>query len=233
MNSRVLQLFAVTILLCMALAGHAAIYRCVDQAGNVLFTQHHCAPGQQGEVVNLGQNESASEKKPRVKVCKEVEKLADVLFPHVNQQASILDVYSDLGGRASLSAGITAVVNYVYAFRYNPKAKKNDVVALTRNKCLDGGFGNITEKDLPDWSKIKYLGKKPEKKTEPKPTLTKEQLAERHVACQDISEKLARARKRLGVAKSKGQKMQARLDVEYYTHQAQEKCDGIKKAAKP
>lgn len=229
MNTFVKQLFAVMLLICSALPSHAAIYRCVDEAGNVLFTQKHCAPGQQGQIMNLGQNNSASEKKPRAAVCRQVEKLAEVMFPHVREKKSILDVYSDLGGREYLSAGITAVVNYVYAFRYNPKAKKSNVVALTREKCLDGGFGDIRKKDLPDWNKIKYVEKKPAKK----PALTKEQLAERQAVCQDLTEKRGKARKRLDSAKSKGQKMQARLDVEYYTSQIQAKCGEEKKTVEP
>lgn len=221
MTSRVARLFAITILLCWVLPGYAAIYRCTDGAGHVLFTQDHCAHGQQSEVVNLGRNDSSSETNPGSSVCRQVEKLAEVIYPHIQQKKSVLDIYSDLGGREYLSAGITAVVNYVYAFRYTAKAKKSDVAALTREKCLDGGFGDIKKKDLPDWKKIKYV----RKKTEKKPVLSKEQLAKRQAACQDISHKLEQARRRLDDAKNKGQKMQARLDVEYFTKQAKQKCD--------
>lgn len=232
MNTSVAQLCAAALLLCWALPGYAAIYRCTDNTGHVTFTQHRCAPGQQSEIMNLGQNESAAEKKPRAAVCRQVERLAEVMFPHISQKNSVLDVYSDLGGREYLSAGITAVVNYVYSFRYNPRAVKSNVVTLTRDKCLDGGFGNITEKDLPDWNKVKYVQKKPKQAPVEKPALSKEQLAERRDACRDITEKLEQARKRVDSAKSKGQEMQARLDVEYYTSQAQQKCAGLN-AAKP
>lgn len=217
MNTRVARLIPAILLLSWVIPSYATIYRCTDETGNVIFTQHHCAPGQQSEVVNL--NNSDDTPKPRAAVCKQVEKLARLVFPHINQTDSILDIYSDLGGREYLSAGITSVVNYVFNFRYNPKAQQNNVIALTRDKCLDGGFGLITEKDLPDWSKIKYTRKKP---TEPE--LSKEQLAEHRKACQDYAVKLARARDRLTKAKSKGQKMQAQLDVEYYEGLQRSKC---------
>ncbi|MEJ2450006.1 MAG: DUF4124 domain-containing protein [Gammaproteobacteria bacterium] len=212
------QFIPAILLLAWGISAHAAIYRCIDKTGNILFTQHHCASGQQSEVVNLGKNDAVQ--KPRPAVCKQVEKLAEVLYPHIAATDSILKIYTNLGGREYLSASITSVVNYVYNFRYNPKARQSNVVALTRDKCLDGGFGMITKKDLPDWSKITYV----QKKTKTKPALTREQLSERRKACQAYAEKLAQARKRLAGARNKGQEMQARLDVEYYKGLQRDKC---------
>ncbi len=199
------------------LSVHAEVYRCVDDAGHVIFTQHRCGPEQESEKVNLDGFDS--NRKPRPQVCKQVEKLADLLFPHINDTDSILDIYADLGGRGSLSAGITAAVNYVYNYRYNPRARQTDVVALTYAKCLDGGFGRITEKDLPDWDKIKYNQEKPKHQK-----LTKQQQAEQEKTCQQYDEKIKQLRERLENAKDKSKKLQARVDVEFYSELKRKQC---------
>jgi hypothetical protein len=217
MNSRITQLIIAALLLGWGLSSYAQVYRCVDKAGHVTFTQQRCAPGQSSEVVNLGQTEAVA--KPKPAICKQVARLAKLVFPHIRQTDSILDIYSALGGRGQLSAGITAAVNYVFTFRYNPKAGQAVVVALTQGKCLDGGFGNLTSKDLPDWSKIKYA----EAQTKPaKPT--KPQVAADNKTCQQYLAKLSRLRKQMATAKTKSARMQARVNLEYEEGLRQEKC---------
>jgi hypothetical protein len=217
MKTTVAQLIAGIMLLAYGLTGHAEVYRCVDTEGHVIFTQHPCGPAQQGEKVNL--DGADINRKPKAEVCKEVEKLANLLFPHINETDSILDVYTDLGGRGDLSAGITAAVNYVFNFRYNPKARQSDVVALTHAKCLDGGFGRITEKDLPDWGKIKYIKEKPKEQAQ-----TKQSREEQAKTCRQYDEKLAHLQERLTKAKDKSEKLQIQVDKEYYEGLKKEQC---------
>ena len=203
-----------------SLVGHAEVYRCVDEAGHVNFTQHPCSPTQESEKVNLDGFDT--HRKPGPAVCKDVEKLADLLFPHIHETDSILDVYTNLGGREYLSAGITAVVNYVYNFRYNPKARQTNVVALTHAKCLDGGFGRITQKDLPDWDRIKY--------TREKPQAQKQTAAERQAqaeTCNEYNEKLTHLRERLAKARDKSEKLQVQVDKEYLEQQLQKHCKAV------
>ncbi|MBI1423806.1 MAG: DUF4124 domain-containing protein [Gammaproteobacteria bacterium] len=202
--------------------GHAEIYRCVDDSGHVIFTQHRCAPTQESERVNLGNVDV--NRKPKPAVCRQVERLAELLFPHINETDSILDVYTQLGGREYLSAGVTAAVNYVFNYRYNPKAGKNEVVALTHAKCLDGGFGRITEKDLPDWDRIKY---KQEKPAEAKPT--KEEQAQLEKTCAQYDTKLTELHKQLETTKDKSKKLQVRVDLEYYEGLKRKQCKAADK----
>jgi len=223
MKTSVTQLLATILLMAHGVGVHAEIYRCVDETGHVIFTQHRCGPAQESEKVNLDGFDS--NRKPKPQVCKQVEKLADLLFPHVHDTDSILDIYSDLGGRGSLSAGITAAVNYVYNYRYNPRARQTDVVALTYAKCLDGGFGRITERDLPDWNKIKYNQEKPEQHK-----LTKEEQAEHDKTCLQYDEKITQLRERLGKAKDKGDKLSARVDMEYYAELKRKHCQAQAKS---
>jgi hypothetical protein len=215
MKSTITQLIAGMVLLGVGMVCHAEIYRCVDEAGNVIFTQHRCGPAQQGEAINLDNVDVNL--KPKPEVCKQVEKLAELVFPHIHETDSILDVYSQLGGREYLSAGITAAVNYVFNFRFNPKARQTEVVALTHAKCLDGGFGQIKDKDLPDWDKIKY---KPEKPRE----TGRAQPADLAKTCHEYDEKLTQLRQRLKSAKDKSEKMQARVDMEYVEEQIRQQC---------
>lgn len=217
MNTWIARLIPVIYLFSWSLFAQAAVYRCVDKAGNIVFTQDHCGPGEQGELVKLGSSDNRP--KPGPAVCKKVEKLAGLIFPHIKQTDSILDMYTALGGREYLSAGITAAVNYVYNFRYNPKARQSNVVALTRDKCLDGGFGLIKEKDLPDWSKITYTRDKPKQTKQ-----TREQDAERLKDCQKYTRKLVQLRERLNKAKSKSDKMQARVNLEYQQGLVKDRC---------
>ena len=209
------QLIATIVLFSYALCSHAEVYRCVDSSGHVVFTQQACGPAQQGEKVNL--DGADVDRKPRPQVCKQVEKLADLIFPHIKETDSILDIYSNLGGRAFLSAGVTAAVNYVFNFRFNPKARQTDVVALTYAKCLDGGFGQIGKKDLPDWDKIEYV--KAAAKAEKQAELQKLQ------ECRQYDDKIRRLRARLKTAKDKSVKLQARVDMEYYDELKRKHCE--------
>jgi len=215
------------VLLLLAATGvcRAEIYRCTDSEGHVIFTQQHCAIGQTGELVNMeGLNDQGDKLKSGAGVCRKIEELAKLMFPHINQTDSILDIYSDLGGRQNLSAGVTAAVNYVFNFRYNPKASKANVVGLTFSKCLDGGFGKIREQDLPKWDKIKYV--KEQKKAEQAKAVDRAQARKQQSEqCATIRENLIRLRKRLAAAKDKGAKLQARVDLEYNQQQLKANCE--------
>lgn len=218
MKTAVIQLLTGFLLLAYAFSGHAEIYRCVDENGHVIFTQHPCGPAQEGEKVNLDGIDV--NRKPTPQVCKQVEKLASLLFPHINDTDSILDVYTQLGGREYLSAGITAAVNYVFNFRFNPKARQMQVVALTHAKCLDGGFGRITTKDLPDWDRIKYTREKPKGQQQ-----TKQQREEQEKTCKQYDEKIKQLRAQVAKVKDKGKKLQARVDMEYYDELKRKHCE--------
>lgn len=217
MKTKAVQLIAGILMLGIGPGTQAEVYRCVDDMGHVIFTQDRCGPAQQGEKVNLDGMDA--ERKPKLQVCKDVEKLANLIFPHIHETDSILDIYTDLGGRAYLSAGITAVTNYVFNFRYNPKARQSNVVALTYAKCLEGGFGRITKKDLPDWDKIKYKKKTPGPRHQEKPGPQREKV------CREYDEKIKRLRERLNKAKDKSAKLQARVDLEYLEGQKRHTCN--------
>ena len=216
------QLLVVILLFAYGVSAHAEVYRCVDDMGKVTFTQHRCSPGQEGEQVKLdGANFN---RKPKPEVCAEVKKLADLVFPHITQTDSILDIYTDLGGRQHLSAGITAAINYVFNFRYNPKARQSEVVELTHDKCLDGGFGQITQKDLPDWDKIKYKKEKPKEQQQ-----SKQQQAEREKVCKEYDVKIKDLKERMATTKDKSKILQSRVDKEYYEGLVKEKCSKAQK----
>ena len=209
-------------MLACAVSSHAAVYRCVDDTGDVIFSQHPCSPAQEGEKINL--NGMDVNKKPKPEVCKEIKKLAELIFPHITQTDSILDVYTDLGGREYLSAGVTAAVNYVFNFRYNPKAKQAEVVELTHAKCIDGGFGKITQSELPDWNKIKYVKEKPKEHK-----LTKQEQEEQAKTCKEYDAKIKDLKDRMAKTTVKSEKLQMQVDKEYYEGLAKEKCSKAQK----
>ena len=209
-------------LLVTAVSAHAEVYRCVDTEGNVIFSQKRCDPSQQGEKVDMeGTNVN---KKPTPEVCHQIKKLAELIFPYVAQTDSILDMYTNLGGRKHLSAGVTAAVNYVYNFHYNPKAKQAEVVELTHDKCLDGGFGLITQSDLPDWNRINYVKEKPKEQQQ-----SEQQTAELAKSCQEYNEKIKALKQRMAKAKDKSEKLQSQVDKEYYEGLVKEKCSKAQK----
>jgi len=214
------------IVLSIAWAGNcrAEIYRCTDSEGRVVFTQQHCAANQSSEKVDMeGLNDLGGKIKSDVKVCKKLKELADMMFPHISKTDSILDIYADLGGRKNLSAGVTAAVNYVFNFRYNPAAGRTDVVALTYSKCLEGGFGKIREKDLPDWGEIRYVEeqKKADQARDRQKAAQHEARAEQ---CGTIRNNLHQLRQRLAGAKDKSTKLQLQVDLEYNKQQLADKC---------
>lgn len=206
---------------------HAAVYRCTNEAGEVIFAQTPCPAGQQGEELNITVPKQNKEIDPAV--CKEVRYLAELMFPHVAQEDSILKVYDDLGGRENLSAGITAVVNYVYNYHYNPKASEAEVLTLTYEKCLDKGFGYIGKNDLPQWDKIKYKVRTADEKkrdaqkrneTSPDP----EQKQEMKEACGNYAKKLDYLREKLAEKLEKSEMLRLQTDKEYLEQQQKEQC---------
>jgi hypothetical protein len=215
---------AIVLLGARAGLSRAEIYRCTDSNGHVVFTQQHCAAGQSSERVNMeGLNDLGSKLKSDAKVCTRIKELADLVFPHITDTESILDIYTDLGGRKNLSAGVTAAVNYVFNFRYNPKARRSDVVELTYAKCLDGGFGRIREKDLPAWEKITYAKEK--KKTDQAEAREKTEQRDKLAGdCAQFRKNLIRLQQRMASARDKGAKLQARVDLEYNRQQLKDKC---------
>lgn len=208
------QIVLGVLLLASGLNVHADIFRCTDDDGHVIFTQKPCHASQQSEKLHLGKLDENS--KPTAKVCAQVEKLANLLFPHINDTDSILDIYGDLGGRKYLSAGISAVVNYVFNFRFNPKARQVNVVALTHAKCLDGGFGRLTQKDLPDWDRIKYAKQKAAQDKSPNP--------HQQAQCTEYDQKISALQSKLAGAKDKSKQLQARVDLEYYNELKRQQC---------
>jgi len=217
---RVLAFAALALQVVHAGIAHAEIFRCTDSDGHVVFTQQRCASTQTSEKVDMeGLNDVGGRGKPGEKICKDVKKLANLIFPHINQTDSILDIYSDLGGRENLSAGITAVVNYVFNFHYNPKARQVDVVNLTYSKCLDGGFGRITQRDLPDWDKIKYAREK-----EQQDKASTEQKQQQARQCEEYRQKREQLQRRMAGTKDKSARLQARVDWEYNEQQLKNKC---------
>lgn len=205
------------LLFASSLNAYAEIFRCTDDNGHVVFTQDPCGPAQQSEKVNLDKLEKNP--KPSAKVCKQIENLAKIVFPHINDTDSILDIYSNLGGRKYLSAGATAAVNYVFNFRYNPKARQSNVVELTHDKCLDGGFGLIREKDLPEWDRIKYKKEKTKQREQ-----TKQEKQALQSKCKDYDEKVKALQEQMDTTKDKNKKLQSRVDLEYYKSQISQQC---------
>ena len=208
-------------LLAVSSVSQAAIYRCTNESGEVIFTQKPCGPDQQGNEVKLDLKKENKEISPEV--CKDVRYLAELMFPHIAAEESILKVYDDLGGRGNLSAGITSVVNYVYNFRYNPKAKQAEVLRLTHEKCLEKGFGVLSKKDMPNWEKIKYSIEKQEDKI-----LSDDSQAEPErkgpETCESYDLKIKHLQERLAQPLNKSDMLRLQADKEYLEHLKQDQC---------
>lgn len=194
-----------------------AVYRCVDEAGNTTFSQQPCAPGQASDRVTLEIDVDEADIDPAV--CEEIRKLAELIFPHIHTEESILTMYNKLGGRGSLSAGVTSAVNYVYNFRYNPEAKQALVVRLTHEKCLERGFGVIKQGDLPDWNHIAY---QPQEKTNGADTAAKPASANSN--CEKYREAIDTLEAKIKNAQSKSDELRLQSDKEHMQHLLRENC---------
>jgi hypothetical protein len=206
----------------------AGVYRCVDDTGAVSFSQQPCTPAQDSEEIDVDYYNTKY--KPKAEVCKEVKVLAQMVFPHIAKTDSILDIYKDLGGRKNLSAGITSAVNYVFNFHHNPDARESEVVTLTHQKCLDGGFGKITEQDLPDWNKVKYSRDAPELRQELDRARynnkTKQQIKN---VCKKYDEAIKNILDRLSKPIDDAAKNKLQADKEYLEEVKRQNCENLQK----
>lgn len=152
-------------------------------------------------------------------VCEEIRKLAELIFPHIHTEESILTMYNKLGGRGSLSAGVTSAVNYVYNFRYNPEARQALVVRLTQEKCLERGFGVIKQSDLPDWNRIAY---QPQEKSKEPDAVAKPAGANSN--CAKYREAIVTLEAKIKSASSKSDELRLQSDKEHMQHLLRENC---------
>ena len=91
-------------------------------------------------------------------------------------------------------------------------------------KCIDGGFGKITQSELPDWNKIKYIKEKPKEHK-----LTKQEQEEQAKTCKEYDDKIKDLKDRMAKTTVKSEKLQMQVDKEYYEGLAKDKCSKAQK----
>jgi len=122
----------------------ANIYRCTDTEGNVSYSEKPCAKQQQTKELKRRHFELL---KPEV--CNELTFVVKKMFPKIRGRKNMDKVYERLERKSSLSKPMRKVVNYLASYRFNKSLSNRRIMTMTKDRCLRGGFGAITEQDFP------------------------------------------------------------------------------------
>lgn len=122
----------------------ANIYRCTDTEGNVSYSEKPCAKQQQTKELKRRHFELL---KP--KVCSELTLVVKKMYPKIRGRKNMDKVYERLERKISLSKPMHKVVNYLASYRFNKSLSNRRIMTMTKDRCLRGGFGDITEQDFP------------------------------------------------------------------------------------
>lgn len=124
--------------------GHARTFKCIDENGNVLYSQKACKNNQKTDKV-IGKKRSY----PKNPDCKYARRFAATVAREMRAGADAHQTFSRYGGINSLSKGPVNIINYVYSYRNSNKMSSQRIAALTQTKCNAKSFGDLKCDDLP------------------------------------------------------------------------------------
>ena len=123
----------------------AATYKCIDENGDVTYSQSPCKQNQKTDKLLNG-----SKKQVEMEDCKYAGAFSQMAFRHMRSGLSTQQLFDRYGGVNSISQGTLGVINYVYSFKYSPTIQSNRVAQLTIAKCNAQAFGKVLCEDFPN-----------------------------------------------------------------------------------
>ena len=122
----------------------AATYKCIDENGDVTYSQSACKQNQKTDKLL-----SSSKKLVEMEDCKYAGAFSEMAFRHMRSGLSTQQLFDRYGGVNSISQGTSGVINYVYSFKYSTAARSSRVAQLTIAKCNAQSFGKVLWEDFP------------------------------------------------------------------------------------
>ena len=122
----------------------AATYKCIDENGDVTYSQSPCKQNQKTNKL------LKSSKKPvEMEDCKYAGAFSEMAFRHMRSGLSTQQLFDRYGGVNSISQGTLGVINYVYSFKHSTATRPRRVAQLTIAKCNARAFGKVLCEDFP------------------------------------------------------------------------------------
>lgn len=120
------------------------MYKCIDENGNVSYSQRACKSNQKTDKV-IGKKRSHADNPE----CKYARQFATTVAREMKAGANVYQTFNRYGGVSSLSQAPVNIINYVYSYRNNNYVSSQRIAALTQKKCNARSFGDLKCDDLP------------------------------------------------------------------------------------
>ncbi len=122
----------------------AATYKCIDDNGDVTYSQTPCKQNQKTDKLLKG-----SKKPAEMEDCKYAGAFSQMTFRHMRSGLSTQQLFDRYGGVHSISRGTLGVINYVYSLKHSTTMQADRVAQLTIAKCKARAFGEVSCEDFP------------------------------------------------------------------------------------
>ncbi len=122
----------------------AATYKCIDENGDVGYSQLPCKQNQKTDKLL-----KSSKKQVEMEDCKYAGAFSKMVFSHMRSGLSAQQLFDRYGGVNSISQGTLGVINYVYSFKFSTDARRSRVAQLTIARCNAQAFGKVLCEDFP------------------------------------------------------------------------------------
>ena len=139
----------------------AKTYKCIDENGDVTYSQKVCRNNQKtGKVVN------SRKKKEAMKECKYAGLFAKSVTRQMRSGLGANQILQNYGGTNTVSKSTLGVINYVYSYKYTPETPETRIASLTVTRCNARAFGEVTCEGFPAAFQYQIYGCDEEKRKE-------------------------------------------------------------------
>lgn len=135
-----------SMLLVLSFSAHvmAATYKCIDENGDVTYSQQPCRKNQKTDKLLKNGN-----KPVEMEDCKFAGAFSQVIFGHMRSGLSTRQLFDRYGGASSISRSTLGVINYVYSFKHSETMQPDRLAQLTVARCNAQAFGTVSCEDFP------------------------------------------------------------------------------------
>lgn len=138
----------------------AATYKCIDENGDVGYSQLPCKQNQKTDKML-----KSGKKYVETEDCKYAGAFSKMVFSYMRSGLSAQELFDRYGGVNSISQGTLGVINYVYSFKFSTDVQRSRVAQLTIARCNAQAFGKVLCEDFPkEFQKIIFSCDEKERK---------------------------------------------------------------------
>lgn len=120
----------------------AQVYKCVDDAGNLTFSQVPC-PGQSTSKVGTGAKRTSDTD------CSWATRFARDVARRMQSGRTSDQTFGAYGGVDAVSSGTLNLINYVYRYQHASDVSVDRIASLTGSMCSAGSLGDVSCEALP------------------------------------------------------------------------------------